>query len=68
MIGKESVIWRYDPFIISPQLSVSTLLERVKKIGDLLKGSTEKLVFSFVDLFPHLLDNTLINAEIKKNV
>ena len=65
-IGKESVIWRYDPFIISPQLPVSTLLERVKKIGDLLRGSTEKLVFSFVDLFPHLSDNTLINAEIKK--
>lgn len=65
-IGKERVIWRFDPFVISPQLSTTILLKRVKTIGDMLYGLTEKLVFSFVDVFPHLADNKKINAEINK--
>lgn len=49
-IGKERVIWRYDPLILSDELTVDVLLERIARIGKELRDSTEKLVFSFADV------------------
>lgn len=49
-IGKERVIWRFDPLILTDTIDVRELLGRIKRIGDVLKGYTEKLVFSFVDI------------------
>lgn len=50
MIGKERVIWRFDPLIITPTLSPRDLLKRIWNIGNRIFGCTEKLVFSFVDV------------------
>lgn len=52
-IGKERVIWRYDPLILSDDLTVDVLLERIARIGKELRGSTEKLVFSFADVLDY---------------
>ena len=49
-IGHERVIWRFDPLMITPTLTPRTLLSRIWKIGNRLKGYTDKLVFSFVDV------------------
>lgn len=49
-LGKERVIWRFDPMILTDKISVDLLLERVKNIGDQLMGYTNKLVFSFADI------------------
>lgn len=51
-VGKEKVIWRFDPLVLSDRLGTDDLLERIGRVGDRLKGYTEKLVFSFVDLYP----------------
>ena len=50
MIGKEKVIWRYDPLILTDKINVDELLNRIEKIGDKLYNYTEKLVFSFADI------------------
>lgn len=50
MIGKERVIWRFDPLIITPTITPRDLLMRIWNIGNKLKGCTDKLVFSFVDV------------------
>lgn len=50
MIGKERMIWRFDPLIITPNITPSELLDRIWRIGNMLKGYTDKLVFSFVDV------------------
>ncbi len=50
MIGKEKVIWRFDPLIITPNITPRDLLTRIWHIGNKLKGYTNKLVFSFVDV------------------
>ena len=50
MIGKEKVIWRFDPLIITPNITPRELLTRIWRIGNQLKGYTDKLVFSFVDV------------------
>lgn len=50
LIGKERVIWRFDPMIVTPQLTPRMLLTKIWHIGNELKGYTNKLVFSFVDV------------------
>ena len=49
-LGKEAVIWRFDPMLLTDSLSLDGLLEKVERIGDQLKGYTEKLVFSYADI------------------
>lgn len=50
MIGKERVIWRFDPLIVTPQLSTRNLLIKIWNVGNKLKGLTDKLVFSYIDI------------------
>jgi len=50
LIGKEKVIWRFDPIIVTPQLSPREILKRIWNIGNQLKGYTVNLVFSFIDI------------------
>ena len=50
LIGRERVIWRFDPLIIMPNLSVRQLMAKVWHVGNQIKGFTNKLVFSFVDV------------------
>lgn len=49
-IGKEKVIWRFDPLILTDTIGVDELLRKVENIGNQLKGYTEKMVFSFADI------------------
>ncbi|MBO4317177.1 MAG: DUF1848 domain-containing protein [Mailhella sp.] len=49
-IGRERVIWRFDPVVMGPGLDPETIAARIGAIGSRLKGHTEKLVFSFVDV------------------
>lgn len=49
-LGKGKVVWRFDPLILSDRIDVDNLLERVRIVGDLLHGYTNKLVFSYADI------------------
>lgn len=49
-IGKEKVIWRFDPIIVTQQLSPREILKRIWNIGNQLKGYSDNLVFSFIDI------------------
>lgn len=50
LIGKEKIIWRFDPLIVTNQLTPRDLLTKIWHVGNQLKGYTDKLVFSFVDV------------------
>jgi DNA repair photolyase len=50
LIGKEKVIWRFDPLILTDSCGIDTLLRKVENIGNQLKNHTTKMVFSFVDI------------------
>ena len=50
MLGKDRVIWRYDPLLLNDSLTVDDLLAKVERIGRELHPYTEKLVFSFADI------------------
>ena len=49
-LGKERVIWRFDPLVLTDRITPNVLLDKIERIGDQLKGYTEKLVFSFADI------------------
>lgn len=49
-LGVGSVVWRFDPMLLTDDISIDTLLLKVQNIGDQLKGLTEKLVFSYADI------------------
>lgn len=50
MIGPESVIWRFDPLILTDTITPDTLIKKIKVVGDSLYRYTSKLVFSFADV------------------
>lgn len=49
-IGKDRVVWRFDPLLLTTELTVDELLLRLENIGDQLYQYTSKLVFSFADI------------------
>lgn len=50
-IGKPgSVVWRFDPLILTDTIGIDELLQKIQYIGSRLLGYTEKLVFSFADI------------------
>lgn len=50
LAGKDRVIWRFDPLILSDKLNLAEILKRVEKLGDELSPYTTKFVFSFLDI------------------
>ena len=51
-IGKQRVIWRYDPIFFSDRYTKEYHLKAFKSIAEALSGYTEKCVISFVDVYP----------------
>jgi len=61
LIGKEKVIWRFDPLLLTNQVTVKELLIRIWDIGNQLVNHTDKLVFSFADILVYQkVQNNLI--------
>lgn len=49
-IGKEKIIWRFDPLILTDKLQVRDLLKKVWFLGNRLLPFTDKLVYSYADI------------------
>jgi DNA repair photolyase len=52
-IGKEKVLWRFDPMILTEQISPERLVEKVEGVAGQLAGCTEKLIFKFAKIERH---------------
>jgi hypothetical protein len=59
-LGRERVIWRFDPLLLTDAISVDALAAKVERIGRELHPYTEKLVFSFADIAGY--------AKVRKNL
>jgi hypothetical protein len=64
-IGKEKVIWRFDPVIISSNQDVDAVIDKIESIASRLKTYTKKLVFSFVDASYRKVQNKLKTNDIR---
>ncbi|MFA5403605.1 MAG: DUF1848 family protein, partial [Ignavibacteria bacterium] len=49
-IGKEKVVWRFDPLVLTKDLDVNNLIDKIEKIGNKIHKYTEKLIFSYADI------------------
>lgn len=52
-LGKGRVIWRFDPLILTDDITIDELLSKIECIGDQIQGYTEKLVFSYADILSY---------------
>ena len=50
-IGREKVIWRYDPILINKKYTIEYHELHFEKLAKSLKDYTEKCVISFVDFY-----------------
>ena len=50
-IGREKVIWRYDPIIFTEKYTSEYHLKAFEQIANALNGYTDKCVISFVDIY-----------------
>ena len=50
ILGLGGVVWRFDPLVLTDKITIDDLLYKVEKVGNALKGYTQKLVFSFADI------------------
>lgn len=48
-IGKDKVIWRYDPIILNDRLNINYHIESFERIISELSGYTDECIISFVD-------------------
>lgn len=62
-LGKGHVIWRFDPLVLTDTIGMDDLLDKIKNIGNQLKGYTEKLVFSYADILAY----KKVKANLDKN-
>lgn len=60
MIGKDKVIWRFDPLILTDKIGVEQLLNKIEKVGNAIHDYTNKLVISFADIEQY--------AKVKRNL
>jgi hypothetical protein len=75
LVGKERVIWRFDPILLTDDITVTDIENKIERIGNDLHMHTEKLVFSFVDMYrkieferirpPDLVEITQIELKIR---
>lgn len=57
-IGKEKIIWRYDPILLSKRYTMDYHLKAFEEIACNLADYTKKIVISFVDLYSKTQRNT----------
>ena len=55
--GKEKVIWRYDPILITDKYNVEWHIKQFEYISNRLKGYTDACIYSFVDLYDKNITN-----------
>lgn len=66
-IGKDKIIWRYDPIVFTEQYTEEYHVKAIRTIAKSLCGYTDKVVISFVDLYAKTKKNmqgiNMINLE-----
>lgn len=67
-IGKQKVIWRFDPIVKSSHLPIDKIIEKIENIGNKLYRHTEKLVFSFIDIQCYSSVKRRIDKEYSKDI
>jgi DNA repair photolyase len=64
-VGKEKVIWRFDPLVLAVNINRDRLIKKVAFVMENLAGYTEKMVFSFFNPSSHKkVKRNMSNSEV----
>ncbi len=58
--GKRNVVWRFDPIVLSDRINEKKIYDSILSIGKELKGYADRLMISFLQLYPK------VNKRMKK--
>jgi hypothetical protein len=61
-IGKDKVLWRYDPILLNDEITVSYHRDKFEDLCNKLQGYTNSCTISFVDVY------TKLNRSVKNKV
>lgn len=50
-LGPDAVLWRYDPIVLSAEMTPAWHVERFGRLAARLEGTTRRCTFSFVDFY-----------------
>ena len=56
-IGKERIIWRYDPILLNDKYTLDYHIKYFRLLAEKLSGYTEKCTISFIDLYKNTQRN-----------
>ena len=51
LLGKDRIIWRYDPILLNPNHDIAFHKEQFQRLAEALAGYTSKCTISFIDLY-----------------
>jgi hypothetical protein len=51
MVGRKALIWRYDPILLTQKYSIDFHLDSFRRMAQVLEGSTDQVVISFLDMY-----------------
>lgn len=55
MFGPACLVWRFDPIVLSDDITVETTISRFSHIASRLSTCTRECIVSFVQHYPHML-------------
>ena len=56
-VGVDSIVWRYDPILISDRYTTDYHIRAFEQMASALDGCTRTVVISFIDLYPKVRKN-----------
>lgn len=56
-LGKKFIVWRYDPIIVTDTYTLDFHLQTFYQMAMQLRGFTQTVVMSFIDLYPKVVRN-----------
>ncbi|MFW6244383.1 MAG: DUF1848 domain-containing protein [Fibrobacterota bacterium] len=57
-IGRQRVLWRFDPLVISEEITPDKLIQKVNRVGSLIHQYTSRLTVSFLSLYPKVVQRS----------
>lgn len=57
IVGKEKIIWRYDPVLLTENYTIDKHIKTFEKIAKAIHGKINRCVFSFVEMYKKLQFN-----------
>ena len=64
IVGKDRVLWRFDPLILTDKISIDSLLEKIRNVGNQIAPYTTRLTISFLIQYKKVVRNMGLSGHI----